>query len=61
VERPGEIVRLPFEWPEAGWQDAVALTYRSDAETVLRQRRESEYNETGNFATRDCDDVCSLV
>lgn len=62
TQRPGEIVRLPFEWPEPGWREAVIETYRADAQTVLTQRRDSEYDETGDyFAARDCIDVCSLV
>lgn len=62
AREPGSIARLPFEWPEPGWREAVVATYRADAGTVLSQRRESEYDETGDyFAARDCNDVCSLV
>ena len=58
---PGEIVELPFEWPDAAWQAQVIATYKDDAAVVSRQRVESEVDETGNFAVRECIDVCRLV
>lgn len=61
AKRPGEIVQLPYEWPDKDWQATVIATYRADAATVLRQRRESEFEGADNFAERDCIDVCSLI
>lgn len=57
----GEIVELPFEWPDAAWQAQVAATYKDEAAIVSRQRLESETDSTGNFAVRECIDVCGLV
>lgn len=61
VREPGEIVRLPFEWPDPGWQAQVVATYNDEAAIVGRQRVESETDESGNFAVQECIDVCSLV
>lgn len=61
VTEPGEIVELPYEWPEAGWQAGVVATYKEEAATVSRQRVESEFDAGGNFAVRECIDVCGLV
>ena len=61
ANKPGEIVELPFEWPDAGWQAQVAATYRDEAAIVSRQRVESETDASGNFAIRECADVCRLV
>lgn len=58
---PGTVVPLPYEWPDAGWQRDVAAVYKDEAAIVTRQRRESEFDEAGNFAARECIDVCSLV
>jgi len=61
AREPGEIVELPFEWPDSDWQAEVVATYKDEAEIVSRQRVESEIDATGNFALRECVDVCRLV
>jgi len=61
VRTPGEIMRLPFEWPDPDWARDVIATYRHDAETVTRQRVDSEFDGDRNFAAQECVDVCSLV
>jgi hypothetical protein len=58
---PGEIATLPFEWPAPRWQADVIATYQDEAEIVRRQRVESEIDASGNFAARECIEVCSLV
>jgi len=58
---PGEIVELPFEWPDSAWQAKVAAKYKDEASIVSRQRLESETDASGNFAVQECIDVCSLV
>ena len=61
TKEPGEIVELPFEWPDLAWQAQVAATYRDEAAIVSRQRVESETDASGNFALRECVAVCRLV
>ena len=61
VGEPGEIVRLPFAWPEPGWRDAVRALYVADAAIVRRQRLEGEYIDGVNIAADECTDVCSLI
>jgi D-proline reductase (dithiol) PrdB len=61
AKEPGEIIRLPFEWPDPDWQSQVIATYKDEAAIVGRQRVESETDESGNFAVQECIDVCSLV
>ncbi len=61
VRTPGEIVRLPFEWPDPGWRDDVRALYMADAEVVRRQRLEGEYVDGVNIAADECADVCSLI
>jgi len=61
VRRPGEIVRLPFTWPDPGWRARVVETYERDAAVVRGQRLAAEYAEGDNYAARECADVCSLV
>jgi hypothetical protein len=58
---PGEIVALPLEWPDPAWQAQVTSAYKDEAAIVSRQRVESETDSTGNFAVRECIDVCRLV
>ncbi|HUZ86724.1 MAG TPA: hypothetical protein VNF26_07185 [Candidatus Baltobacterales bacterium] len=58
---PGEIVELRFEWPDSDWQAQVVATYKDEAEIVSRQRVESEIDASGNFAVRECVDVCRLI
>jgi hypothetical protein len=61
VTDPGEVVRLRFEWPDAGWQDGVRATSREEAATVRRQRLAGEYENGVDIATQDCEEVCSLI
>lgn len=61
VRTAGQIVPLPFEWPDPDWQAQVIETYRRDAGTVKRQRIESEYDDGEYFASRECIEVCSLL
>jgi len=61
VREAGEIVELPFEWPDADWRRQVIETYRHDAATLDGQRRESEYEDGRNFAEQECVDVCGFV
>lgn len=61
VKEAGEIIELPFDWPDPDWQRQVIEAYHHDAATVSRQRRESEYDGAGNFAAQECIDVCGFV
>jgi hypothetical protein len=48
---PGQIVDLPFAWPEAGWEREVERTYEAEAHVVLDQRTRGEFDAEGrNFA-----------
>jgi hypothetical protein len=61
VRRPGEVVRLPFAWSDPDWRARVVETYEREAAVVRRQRLAAEYVGGGNFAARECAEVCSLV
>ena len=47
--RPGEIVDLPFQWPEPDWEKQVEATYAAEAHVLVRQRRLTNYDAEGNF------------
>lgn len=38
AEQPGEIVDLPFTWPEAGWEDGIVAQYHDERDIVRGQR-----------------------
>jgi hypothetical protein len=61
VRTPGEVHRLPFDWPDPDWRDAVRKQYEREAEVVSRQRLEGEYSGEDHFAERECTEVCSLI
>ncbi|MBV9544317.1 MAG: hypothetical protein JOY61_08055 [Chloroflexi bacterium] len=44
---PGQIIDLPFAWPEAGWEQEVERTYRKEAHIVLDQRTRGEFDAEG--------------
>ena len=45
--QPGQIVDLPFRWPEPGWEQAVERTYEEEAHIVLDQRTRGEFDAAG--------------
>ena len=65
VRQPGEIVELPYRWPDPGWEEETICGYRDEAHIVRYTRLNNEYEggvETGdNYAMRECRDVCSLA
>jgi len=44
---PGQIVDLPFEWPESGWEKEVERTYVEEAHIVVDQRTRGEFDAEG--------------
>lgn len=58
---PGEIVQLPFSWPDAGWEDETIRGYQDEAHFVRDTRLRGEYAGDENWAMRECKEVCSLV
>lgn len=44
---PGEIVELPYRWPEQGWENRIAEQYREERDTVRRQRSK-EFADDGS-------------
>jgi len=46
--RPGEILDLPFEWPEPGWEQAVERGYLDEPDVLIAQRRRNEFDAAGN-------------
>jgi hypothetical protein len=44
---PGQIINLPFQWPEAGWEREVERTYVEEAHIVLDQRTRGEFDAAG--------------
>ena len=47
--RPGQILDLPFEWPEPEWERAVEAAYAREAHVLVAQRQRTNYDEAGNF------------
>lgn len=58
---PGNIVELPFTWPDPGWEAETVRGYREEAHIVRDTRLRGEYDGDENWAMRECDEVCSLV
>lgn len=46
VRTPGEIVDLPYVWPEAGWEDRIVAQYHEERD-VVRSQREKEFGPAG--------------
>lgn len=67
VSVPGAIVELPFRWPDDDWESKVNAQYEAEAEIVLRQRSEGEYDDdpaTGerrNYAAEEAIAVVGLI
>jgi hypothetical protein len=61
----GEIVELPYAWPDPDWEKETIRGYRDEAHIVRATRLKNEYDgavETGdNYAIRECREVCSLA
>lgn len=47
--RSGEIVDLPFQWPNPDWEAEVRAAYAAEAHVLVRQRRLTNYDAAGNF------------
>ena len=56
----GQIVDLPFVWPDPDWPAQTMALYRRDAAVVIRQRKTGEF-QAGETYDQQCRDVCSLV
>ena len=50
---PGQIVDLPFVWPEAGWEEGVVRTYEEEAHIVLDQRTRGEFDAAGRHFAKE--------
>lgn len=65
AREPGQIVELPYQWPDPKWEEETIRGYRDEAHIVRYTRLNNEYEgavETGdNYALRECRDVCSLA
>lgn len=61
ASEPGEIVDLPYRWPDLNWEAETVRGYREEAHIVLETRRKGEYAGDDNWAMRECKDVCSLA
>jgi hypothetical protein len=46
--QPGEILDLPFEWPQPGWEQAVERGYLDEPDVLIAQRRRNEFDAAGN-------------
>ena len=44
---PGEIVDLPYEWPEPGWEDRIVAQYHEERD-IVRGQREKEFAPAGD-------------
>lgn len=40
---PGEIVDLPYRWPEQGWEDAIVAQYHEERD-IVREQRAKEFS-----------------
>ncbi len=49
---PGEIVDLPFVWPDPAWERDVVHTYEEEAYIVLDQRTRGEFDAAGRHVTQ---------
>jgi hypothetical protein len=58
---PGEIVQLPFSWPDPDWEEETIRGYKDEAHIVRDTRLRGEYEGEDNWAMRECREVCSLV
>ena len=65
ARQPGQIVELPYRWPDPNWEEDTIRGYHDEAHIVRYTRLHNEYEgavETGdNYALRECRDVCSLA
>ena len=61
ITEPGQIVELPFTWPDAGWEADTIRGYEEEAHIVRDTRLRGEYDGEENWAMRECKEVCSLV
>jgi hypothetical protein len=50
---PGQIVDLPFAWPEVGWEAGVVRTYEEEAHVVVDQRTRGEFDAAGQHFAKD--------
>ncbi len=50
VRTPGEIVDLPYVWPEAGWEDRVIAQYHEERD-IVRGQRAKEFAPAGEGPT----------
>jgi hypothetical protein len=48
---PGQIVDLPFAWPDPDWERDVVRTYEAEAHIVLDQRTRGEFDAQGRHLT----------
>jgi hypothetical protein len=49
---PGQIVDLPFAWPDPDWERDVVRTYEAEAHIVLDQRTRGEFDAQGRHLTK---------
>ena len=63
AQSPGEIVELPYRWPDPNWEQQTVQGYYDEKHIVRDTRLKNEYDpSTGeNYAIQECLDVCSLV
>ena len=47
--RLGQIVDLPFRWPDPDWEADVRRAYAAETDVLVRQRRKMNYDEQGVF------------
>jgi hypothetical protein len=50
--QPGQIIDLPFRWPEVAWEQEVVRTYEEEAHIVLDQRTRGEFDAAGQHLTK---------
>lgn len=53
AETPGEIVDLPYRWPEEGWEKGTVEHYWKDRETVIGQRSKEFAPDGTHLAARE--------
>ena len=58
---PGQIVQLPYAWPDPNWEADTIKTYEDEAHVVRDTRLKGEYRGDENWAMAECKDVCSLA
>ena len=57
VTRPGDIVDLPYRWPEAGWEEGIVEHYWKDRETVIGQRSKEFGPDGTHLAAKEVEAV----